>query len=241
MSDTAARLRRLVDAEPPLVEDHGLAGRLDRICRAAVRVLPADGAGVTIMDGDARPAGPIAASSPRFRRLEEIQFTLGEGPCVEASAARSPVLEESLATSGGRRWPGYAAAAQEQGVAAVFAFPIQVGAARLGALDLYRNEEGSLSPAAVADALGLASICLNTLLSAQEVATDGDATTVLGDPLRHSAVVFQAQGVVMMQLGVPLAEAMLRLRAHAYSQGRALGEVARDVVAGTLVLARDDL
>jgi hypothetical protein len=234
------RLMRLIDAEPP-TDESAVAGRLDRICRAAVGALPADGAGVTIMDSDARPLGTIAASSPQFRRLEEIQFTLGEGPCVEASVARSPVLEESLAKGGSRRWPAYAAAAQEEGVNAVFAFPIQVGAARLGALDVYRYREAPLTPESLRDALGLASICLSTMLSLPAGNTVGEVTDGLGDAFRLSSEVYQAQGVMMVQLGVSLAEAMLRLRAHVYAKGRPIGEVACEVLAGTLVFTREDL
>ena len=235
------RLLRLVDGEPRGDRDGGLAARLDRICRVAVQVVPADGAGVTIMDSDARPLGTIAASSPVFRGLEDIQFTLGEGPCVEASAERSPVLEADLARVGRRRWPAYADSAQQEGVSAVFAFPIQVGAARLGVLDVYRFEAAPLAAESLRDALSLARICLTTMLSLPTAASVGEVADGLGDAFRLSPEVYQAQGVVMIQLGVSLAEAMVRLRAHAYANGRPIGEVSREVLAGTIVFTREDL
>jgi GAF domain-containing protein len=239
--DRLYRLLGLVEAEPTSIDDHGVDGRLDRICRAAARCLPADGAGITIMDGDGRPAGPVAASSQRFRRLEELQFTLGEGPCVEAYAARSPVLEPKVASNGLRRWPGYAAAAHEQGVNAVFAFPIQLGAAQLGVLDVYRYEEAPLAPEGLGDALGFARICLITMLSTEAVGSGGESADGLGGALRLSSEAYQAQGVIMMQLGVSLAEAMVRLRAYAYAVDRPIGDVARDVLTGTIVFTREDL
>lgn len=243
MSEAAERLHRLlklIDAEPPAGDGDTLAGRLDRICRATVRILPADGAGVTVMDSDAHPLGTMAASSPVFRGLEEVQFTLGEGPCVEASATRSPVLEANLARAGRRRWPAYADAAQQQGVNAVFAFPLQVGAARLGVLDVYRFRDDALSPESVLDALGLARICLTTMLRMPTIAVVGEIGDGIGEALRLSPEVYQAQGIVMMQLEVSLAEAMVRLRAYSYGHSRPIGEVAAEVLAGTIVFTRED-
>lgn len=240
-SERLHQLLRFIDAEPPADDHSALADRLDRICRVAVRILPADGAGVTLMGSDALPIGTIAASSPLFRELEEIQFTLGEGPCIEASAARSPVLEENLRQAGRRRWPAYAAAAQDAGVSAVFAFPIHVGAARLGVLDVYRYREAPLTLESLRDALSLARICLTTLLSLPAGEPVGEAVDGMGDAFGLSLEVYQAQGVVMMQLGVSLAEAMVRLRAHAYAGGRPIGDVARQVLAGTIAFTREDV
>lgn len=241
-SERLHSLLRLIDVEPA-ADNHSsaLADRLERICRVAVRILPADGAGITLMGSDARPIGTIAASSPPFRELEEIQFTLGEGPCIEASALRSPVLEENLGREGRRRWPAYAAAAQDAGVNAVFAFPIHVGAARLGVLDVYRYREAPLTLESLRDALGLARICLTTMLSLPAGEPVAEAVDGMGDAFGLSLEVYQAQGVLMMQLGVSLAEAMVRLRAHAYAGGRPIEDVAREVLAGTIVFTREDV
>jgi hypothetical protein len=251
------RLLRLVDAEPPAADVDDVAGRLDRICRTVARHLRADGVGITLMDMDGRPAGAIAASSSQFRYLEELQFALGEGPCVEAYAARSPVIEPNVAGSGLRRWPGYAPAAHEHGVNAVFAFPIQIGAARLGVLDVYRYEAVPLAPDALEDALGFARICLATLIGREGAGPSpgpgpgsglgpgGEHADGLGDglgeTLRLSAEAYQAQGFIMVQLGVSLPDAMSWLRAHAFAVNRPIVEVAREVLAGTIVFTREDL
>ncbi len=58
--------------------------------------------------------------------------------------------------------------------------------------------------------------------------------------VRPSVEVHQAQGMLMVDLGVNAEEAMARLRAHASANGRTLGDVARDIVAGSLTLDRDD-
>ena len=192
------------------------------------------------MRDDGRPAGTIAASSARFRLLEEVQFTMGEGPCIEAYAARSPILEPDLLGSGIRRWPLYAPAAGAEGVSAVFALPIQIGAARLGVLDLYRYEAAPLTPEALADGLGLGRICLDTLLSADIGNAGEDLADGLGAAFGLNSAAYQAQGAIMVQLGISLADAMVRLRAHAYATDRPISDVARDVLDGTIAFTGED-
>lgn len=236
-----ARLSELVDAEPPA---DGAAspvmGRLHRICTAAARSLPAAGSSVTLMDGEALPTSTIAASGDRFRGLEELQFALGEGPSIDAYALRGPVLEPQLLADGLRRWPAYTQAARQLGVRAVFAFPLQVGAARLGVLGVYRDEQGILGPEAVSDALGFAQLCLSTLLAGHPSGANGQLEDGLSAAIRERSEVYQAQGAVMIQLGTTLPEAIARLRAYAYARDLVLIDVARHVLAGTIVFSSDD-
>lgn len=236
-----ARLRQLVDSEPPA---HGATspamGHLHRICTAAARSIPAAGTSVTLMDREALPTSTIAASGDRFRGLEELQFALGEGPSIDAYALRGPVLEPQLLVDGLRRWPAYTQAARQLGVRAVFAFPLQVGAARLGVLGIYRDEPGALTPEAVSDALGFARLCLSTLLVGQVDGADGRLEDGLSAAVRERSEVYQAQGAVMIQLGATLPEAMARLRAYAYARDLVLIDVARDVLAGNIMFSSDD-
>ena len=239
--DRVARLGRLIDDE--LAVDgspEGMRGRLQRLCAVLTRVLPASGAGVSLLTEGQLGGGTAAAWGPNSREIEELQFSLGEGPCIDAFTSRRPVLEPDLLGRGMRRWPGYAPAAHDFGVRAVFAIPLQVGAARLGALDIYRQEPGSLSAAALSQAVTFADLTVSLLLDGQDTTTgDGETLTGVDDVLAYRAEVSQAQGMVMVDLGVSLTEAMARLRGHAYAEGRLLSEVAHDVVAGTLKLDRD--
>ena len=236
--DTA---NRLIDAEPqPAPGAPGVFGRMERLCSALTRNLPASGAGVSVLTGDSYRGGTVAAHGAGSRRLEELQFTLGEGPCIEAYASRKPVLEPDLVGNGVRRWPGYAAAAHQEGVRAVFAFPLQIGAARAGALDIYRDEPGSLTTVAFAQAETFAEIAMRLLLDNQAVARDGHTHTDLDDALAYRLEVYHAQGMVMVDLGVSIEEAMAVLRAHAFANERTLNDVAADIVAGNLRLTRDE-
>ena len=192
-----------------------LVGRLQRLCRAARRDLPASGVGVSMVS-EAGGLVTAAASSPDSARVEELQFTMGEGPCLAAFASRRPVLVPNLSEAATTTWPGYGPAAHDHGVRAVFAFPLQVGAARLGALDVYRDEPGALSAWALSRALTYADVAMQTVLDAQEaVGETGDSLWTDGDDTHFE--VYQAQGMVMIQLGVEPAEALSRMRAYAYA------------------------
>jgi hypothetical protein len=208
--------------------------RLQRICHEAVRALSASGVGVSVM-AENGVHGMAAASDPATARIEELQFTFGEGPCVDAFATSRPVLVSDLADGAMGRWPIYAPAVHDAGIRAVFAFPMQVGAARLGVLDVLRAFPGPLSRRELGEALTFADRAVTALLDGQEqAATALDGLNGLEEAIEHRAAVFQAQGMVMVQLGVPIAEALVRIRAYAYAENRPLNDVAADIVARRL-------
>jgi hypothetical protein len=193
--------------------------------------LPVTGVGLALMT-EAGPAGTVAATDAAALELEDLQFTLGEGPCVDASTTGRPVLQPDLSRTGPLRWPAFAAGAQSAGLAAVFAFPLQVGAIRLGVLDLYRTTAGVLSPGELADALCFTDAATTLLLHAQALDSRWrlpmDSLTVLD----NRAEVHQATGVVSVHAAVTLHEALLLLRARAFADQRPIGDLAKDVLNG---------
>ena len=234
-----ARVLRLLarQSTDPEASD-GVVGTLHRLCRAVAVALSGCGAGVSLMAEDG-VRGVATASDAAAEWLEELQFVLGEGPCIDAFDGRRPVLVSDLADGAVRRWPFYARAAYDGGVRAVFAFPLQVGAARLGVLDVFRARPGPLTADELGQALTFAEVAVTTLLDGQDAASPGAAAPGLDGAMDGRAVLFQAQGMVMVQLGVSLAAALTRMRAYSYTENRPLGEVARDVVARRLVFGRD--
>jgi hypothetical protein len=231
-----SHVRALIAAEPTTVGAND--PELHRLCTAAARALPASGAAVTLV-ADGRVHGLAAASDPLSAALEELQLTVGEGPGIEAHAAGRPVLLADLGDGALARWPGYTPAAHDQGVRAVFAFPLQVGAARLGVLTAHRRQAGSLSGASLRLALTFADVAVQALVDGQAHAPEGHLGDGLDQVLDSQVGLYQAQGMVMVDLGVPIADALVRLRAYAYAAGRPLHAVARDVVEGRLRLNRD--
>jgi len=231
-------VRALIAGQDPTDALPGAVGWLRRLCTAAVRTVPAFGVGVSVMNEDGM-RGVAAASGPASAAIEERQFARGEGPCIDAVASRRVVLEPDLAHGSSTRWLAYAPAALAHGIGAVFAFPLQVGAAQLGVMDVYRTGPGPLSDESLAQALAFAEVALETLLDAQAKAAIGQAAEGLDHALDSHYVIYQAQGMTMVDLGIPLADALARLRAHAYTHDRPLREIARDVVAGRLRLHPD--
>lgn len=216
----------------------GVAVWLQELCIVATNELPASGVGVSLMTG-AGVLGVAAASDRLTKSLGGLQLTLGEGPCMDALAAHRPVLEPDLTGVRTGRWPAYAPAAASLGVRSVFAFPLQRGGAPLGVMDVYRRAPGALTADSLGLALAFADLTVEALLGAQHTVTHGTPARGLDDVLDSHYVVYQAQGMTMVDIGVSLDDALARLRAYAFAQDRSLSDVAQDVVDGGLRLEPD--
>jgi GAF domain-containing protein len=209
-----------------------------RLIRACVAALPVSGVGLVLMT-DQGPAGIVATSDPPATTMEDLQFTLGDGPCVESSRTGRPVLQPDLETTGPERWPAFSAGALDAGIRAIFAFPLRVGGIRLGVLDLYRDQAGELSQADMTEALSFASAATAVLLHLQAHRSDEGGELQAIPVLEDRAEVHQATGIISVQADVDISEALVRLRARAYASERPIVELARDVVSGSVVFSDD--
>jgi hypothetical protein len=217
------------------------ASQPQRICQLCVSMLGVTGAGISMVTTTGN-RGVVCATDDISAQIEDLQFTLGEGPCIDAVHAGAPVLVPDLSEPGDiivERWPAFMEGAATVGVKAVFAFPLRIGAIGVGALDLYRNRAGELDagqlPAALmaADAAALALLHLD---ASGQYAFSEDVDTRSTFQLQ----VHQATGMVQVQLGVTTEEAFLMLRARAFANGRPLVELATDVVARRLSFSTED-
>lgn len=212
----------------------GVAGSgTHRLCAVAAEATGMTGAGIMLMSGDV-PRGSVCTSDDVSAVLEQLQDALGEGPCVDAHNEGRPVLEPDLADPSEMRWPAFSAPAIAAGAAAVFGFPLRIGAVRLGALNLYRDRIGRLTDDQHADALAMADVTGPAVLALQSGAAPGQLAAQLEDGSDFQYVVHQAAGMVAAQLGVSVGKALLHLRAHAFGNERPLVEVATAVVDRTL-------
>jgi len=227
----------LAEIQGSAAEDGALADCLVRVGRDAMDVT---GVGLSLMT-DAGPSAVLAATDGSARVVEELQFSLGEGPCVDSVRTGRPVLHGDLARTALQLWPGFTVGALDAGVAAVFAFPLQVGAIRLGALDFSRDAVGPLEDVDVREAMALAGAATTLLLHLQLESGSGDVHVDLADSLVDRAVVHQASGMVAVQIEADLADALTVLRARAFASGRPIVDVARDVVARNLRFSHDDV
>jgi hypothetical protein len=183
---------------------------------------------------DAIPLGSFCTSNEVSELIENLQFTLGEGPCVDAYTLGRPVLEPDLADPEMPRWLAFSPPALAAKARAVFGFPLQVGAVRLGALNLYRDRPGSLSDDQHADALVIADVAARIVLALQADAPVNVRAEELDAGANFHLIEHQASGMVAAQLGVSAVEALIRLRAYAFSHDMGLAEVAAAVVARQL-------
>jgi hypothetical protein len=218
------------------------AGGLSHLASAAAStVLGVDGISAGVGTG---PGGTALAWAGEAvgTNLEHQQFTLGEGPGLDAVTSGVPVLVADLAEAGAR-WPAFAPAAVELGVRAVFAFPLRIGAISVGTMLAHRLSAGPLATGQIVDALALADVVTIALLdrSSVEARTGDHAPTGWAVPVTYRAEVHQATGMVSVQLGVSLADALVRLRAHAWANDHLLADVASDVVARRLRFDDPDL
>ncbi|MFH8802336.1 GAF and ANTAR domain-containing protein [Streptomyces sp. NPDC017936] len=214
------------DAEPGEVPE--------RLCAAAVRLLPVSGASVSLR-GEGMPV-PLSASGARAAYLMEVQATLGDGPCLRAAETGAPVFASDLTTGrDASLWPVYAQQAAAAGVRAVYALPLGDRSVCVGTLDLYRDAPGELADDDISTARFVADVLTVALMALPR----GEEAGRLGDGLWLSPLatdhdeVYQAVGMVMAQCGVTADEALALLRAHAFAEGRTVLHLAHDVITHT--------
>jgi GAF domain-containing protein len=207
-------------------------------CSASAEVLEVASAGVTLMS--ARHNATVCHSDERSRALDEAQFSLGEGPSLDVFAKREAISEPDLEHPQVARWPVFAATALELGTRGVFALPLNAGQRCIGVLTLYNDVAGGLTSEQQADGLVVADTVARSMLETQSrTETGGLLADDLDDTASHRAEVHQASGMVAVQLGVVVADAEARLRAHAYADNRPVLDVARDIVERRLRLIDD--
>jgi hypothetical protein len=205
----------------------------DRLCVVGSEIVGVSGAGVMLVSGDV-PRGSLWVSDEVSQLIEDLQFTLGEGPCVDAYRADAPVSEPDLAEPVTGRWPAFTPPAVRGGVRAIFGFPLRVASVRLGALDLYRTRPGPLTDSQHADALELADVAARSVLNAQAGAPADAVAPDLEVGADFHFSVHNAAGMVSVQEDITVSEALVRLRAFAFSNDILLADVARDVIAHKL-------
>jgi hypothetical protein len=222
---------------PPRVSRHrdrAHNARIKALATTCVGGAGVDGCGVSIRDTSANPV-MVHATNAVAAAIEDLQLTLGEGPCVEVARSGAAVMVADLGDRSAGvpsdGWPVFRNEATSLGVGAVFAFPMLVGPIALGVVDLYRATPGAMSTAELTSTLSTVDSIGKHLLSADEHDSDQDS------PI--SFVVHQAAGVVMVQLDSSIEEAMVRLRASAYADGRPVADFAADVVRGNIRFRRE--
>ena len=215
-------------------------GRLlpDRLSRAAARVLEVDGAGLSVLVG-AHGRSPLGASSPEAALAERLQFTVGGGPCLLAHSSGQPVfvVENDIR----HRWPAFAdVLLTSTPYHGVVSLPLRSALTGVGAMDLFFRDPAGVPRLDVFDAVAVGALVTSALGDAAvwSVWSEAEGPDWLRSPsaLRRAAV-WQAVGLVSAACDVDAEGGLALLRAHAYSGGRSVDDVAADLCAQRLLLA----
>jgi hypothetical protein len=227
---SAGRVERIVEQ---LLGGDPHQEKLRRVCDVCTDVIGVDGSALILVGGDLAPR-VVGDMNPVSGRLAKLETTLCEGPSADAHRLGEPQLEPYLDDDGQRRWPAFAAAGLDLGVAAVFAFPLRLGGLRLGTLNLHRDHAGPLEDSEVGEAVATSAVVSRAILLLEADAPDERLGVEMhaADDLR--SVVNQACGMAAVQLDTSVLRGALRLRIHAFSTSARLVDVAHDVVARRL-------
>jgi hypothetical protein len=211
-----------------------------RLTQACLAVFPVDGAGLSLIDKDFRV--PIGASDDTAALAERLQFTVGEGPCLDAAMERRVVVadREQLA----QRWPLYAhelfTRTDFHGIAAI---PLSLAPETYAALDLFVSDSSRLAAVSLADVSTLGEEIVDALLLSQAVSPTADGGSADSDPdwlrspaTRDRTFVWVAMGMMMTEFDLVPPDALALLRSYAYSQGSDLDQVAAELTSGELDL-----
>ena len=200
-------------------------------------LLPVSGVAISVLDRE-KKASVIHASDEIAAQLEEIHFTLGEGPLFECFTTARPVLVPSIHEDA--RWPPFLSHAGQLDVGALFLFPLTLGAACVGTVLCYRDSPGPLHSDAVEVGSGLARVIAGPALR-QAITLAGDENPNDDGPIEMRREIHQATGMMLVQLDISATDALARMRAYAFSNGVGLHEVARNVTTGNLDFSTEGL
>ena len=219
------------------------------ICDTVARLTGVDGAAVAVLTSSGAVRELVHATDALAQQIDELQFTLGEGPCLDAFGENREVVCATLDDPKyAQRWPVFTAEVVQLGVAALFALPVPGELHPMGVLELYRYTAGELTEREVESAR----MCATSIRGALEsnwythVVRSGSTVAAVEAAALHGAEAAQpdspftrsqvhvAAGMVAVQLKVPTQDGLARLRAYAYGQKRSILAVAADVVSRRL-------
>jgi len=222
--DRLVRIYELIEREGG---DQDIARALSVV---AAEFVALTGASIAVMNLD-QECLLVSSSNGVASELFGVESTVREGPTLSASREGVVAIDDDLGSTVVSRWPVFGALALELGVCAVFGFPLEVGARRMGALTLYCDESGSLSEEQLANAILMASVVTQAVLTMRDEAPFGILAEDLEGPSSFDFTVYQAAGMLAVQASRSVEDALAMLRSHAFGTGMSVNALALLVVA----------
>jgi len=228
MDTESLSMATLVELAERLVGDYDVIDVLTVLSHRCVEAVGVDAAGVMLTS----PLGElqfIAASSESMKTLELFQIHSNEGPCVDCIRNGLAITNEALSETDGR-WPMFAPRAIAQGIHAVHCLPMRLRGRTIGALNLFRADQGPLTEANVVVARCLADVATIAILQHQSTYDASTSNTQLNNAINSRLVIEQAVGMICQATSCDKDDAFERLQAHAMNHQEGLTVMARRVV-----------
>jgi GAF domain-containing protein len=232
MTRESSVVQMLVELADTLVDDFDVVDLLTELADRCVNLLGVSAAGVMLASPDGQ-LRLMASSNEAMRILELFELQADEGPCLDAFRTGQPIEHENLRAGTGR-WPRFSAAALEAGFGSVFALPLRLRQATIGALNLFGVEEAPMNDSDVIVAQAFADLAAIAIIQHRAVLETQRVNQQLTGALDSRVVIEQAKGVIAERTGVDLAEAFARLRHYARNHNLRLTDVAQASIDGTL-------
>ncbi|MGM7775673.1 GAF and ANTAR domain-containing protein [Arthrobacter sp. KNU-44] len=217
-----------------LVADYDVLDLLHALVEASVDLLDAAAAGLLLAD----PHGELqvlASTSEQSQLVEILQLQAGSGPCVECYRTGTLVVVEDIRSLSGQ-WPEFREAALSQGFRSVHAVPMRVQGRTIGAMGLFGEHSGALTPEDVAIGQALADVATIGILQERTIRESAVVNEQLQRALNSRVLIEQAKGVIAYTAGVDMEEAFARLRSFARANNQNLHDTASRVINRTLTL-----
>jgi len=224
LDDLQDSLNRLGQLATGLIS---LEDSLTRVAEYAVRAIPgAEGAGLTLLEQNR--SDTIVATAQFVSEIDDIQYSLGQGPCISAAADGVTVMSGSL--GGDKRWPKFGSKVARLGVHSVVSLPLITEEGLVGAMNVYAHGKNSFTDNAGRIGELFAIPAAIAVQNAQVLAQTKRLASQLQTALSARGVVDRALGIMMSRTGGTEAEAMDRMRALSQQRHEKLVHVAGTIV-----------
>lgn len=221
-----------VELADTLVADFDVIDFLHLLTERSVELLQADAAGLILVDSQDQ-LHVLASTTDQARVLELFELQASEGPCLDCYVTGQPVVNIDLAEVEAR-WPRFQAATTAAGFRSVHALPLRLRGQVLGAMNLFCQNESSLSDDDLAVGQALSDVATIGLLQERTVRHGEIVAEQLQGALNSRILIEQAKGVLAERAGIGVDAAFAVLRAYARQNGRKLSAVAAAVIDGSL-------
>jgi GAF domain-containing protein len=222
--------RQLAAAARDMAKEHSTQDTLNRAVGLATELVEGcDIAGVSVVHKTC--IDTPSATDEKLRLIDEVQFAMQQGPCLDALREHETVTSNDLGSD--QRWPEWGPRMAEAGVHSCLCFRLFTSGDTLGALNLYSHRTHGFASDDVDNGLALAAQISIALVAAQheeQLQIGMDNRTVIG----------QAQGVLIERFHIDADTAFRVLTRFSSSLNVKVHQVARQIVA-TGHLPDDDL